>query len=167
MPPAARIALRLALCAAVTWGVWRIGGLAAMVMTAPLYAVALAKPLIDLASDLRHGLRTAVWRPLEGRHHVYRGMPVQVLEDEARQRWVRAADVRRIIGHGTSDGALAITYPAGWRLMGRPAQPHFSDAALLTHLAKDPSPEAVRLRHWVEREIAFPAQRARERNAEN
>ena len=46
--------------------------------------------------------------------------------------------------------------------MGEPAQPHFSDDALITHLSKERAPEALRFRHWAEREIAFPAQRLRE-----
>ena len=158
-----RIAIRLLLCAVASWVVWRVGGLTSMVLTAPLYGIALARPLLDVISELRHHARAAVWRAEEGRHFAFRGQPVQVIEDERHRRWVRAADVRRIVGFTASDGALALSYPDGWRTMGRPAQPHFSDDALVTHLAKESSPEALRFRHWVEREIAFPAQRLRSR----
>ena len=160
---AARIVLRLVLCTALAWGAWRIGGLVTMVCTAPLFGLALARPLLDLASDLRHQMRARVWKPLEGRHFVFRGIPVQVLEDADHRRWVRAADVRAIVGHTATNGALALSYPSGWRVMGRPAEPHFSDDALIAHLAKESSPEALRFRHWAERQIAFPAQRLRER----
>ncbi len=158
-----RLGLRLLLCAGIAFAVWRLLGLVSMVLTLPLFGIALARPLIDLASDLRHATRVAVWQAVEGRHFVYRGVPVQVLEDADRRRWVRAADVRAIIGHTASNGALALTYPSGWHAMGRPAQPHFSDTALLAHLEKERSPEALRFRHWVEREIAFPARRRRAR----
>ena len=158
-----RIAIRVLLCAAVSWVVWRYFGVAVAVASAPLYGIALARPLIDLASDLRHATRAAVWRPLEGRHFVYRGTPVQVLEDDDHRRWVRAADVRAIVGHTASHGAISLTYPSGWRTMGKPAEPHFSDEALIAHLMKASAPEALRFRHWAEREIAFPAQRLRER----
>ena len=158
-----RIALRLLPCAAHSWLAWRFGGLVVMVTSAPLYGIALARPLLDLASELRQRTRAAVWHSLEGRHFAYRGVPVQVLEDAEQRRWVRAADVRRIVGFTASDGALALTYPDGWRALGRPAQPHFSDEALITHLSKESSPEALRFRHWTEREIAFPARRLRER----
>ena len=157
-----RIAVRLALCAACSWLVWRFGGLVVMVTTAPLYGVLLARPLLDLASELRHHTRALAWRSVEGRHFAFKGIPVQVLEDDTHHRRVRAADVRRIVGFTASDGALALTYPKGWRRMGAPAQPHFSDEALITHLAKENTPEAVRFRHWVEREIVFPARRRRE-----
>ena len=71
-----RVAIRLMLCATVSWVLWRYFGLAVAIASAPLYGIALARPLIDLASDLRHATRAAVWRPLEGRHFVYRGTPV-------------------------------------------------------------------------------------------
>lgn len=158
-----RIAIRLLLCGAVSWVVWRYFGLAVAVASAPLYGIALARPLIDLASDLRHATRAAVWRPLEGRHFVYRGTPVQVLEDDNYRRWVRAADVRAVVDHTATNSALALTYPNGWCAMGKPAEPHFSDETLIAHLGKQGAPEAMRFRHWVEREIAFPAQRLRER----
>lgn len=158
-----RVTIRLLLCAAASWVLWRYFGAAVAVTSAPLYGIALARPLIDLASELRHAMRAAVWRPLEGRHFVYRGTPVQVLEDDDHRRWVRAADVRAIVGHTATNGALALTYPSGWRTIGKPAEPHFSDEALIAHLTKESAPEALRFRHWAEREIAFPAQRLRER----
>jgi hypothetical protein len=162
----ARIAWRLAVCVLVSWCVWRLGGLAPMVATAPLYGVLLARPLLDLMSDMRHQTRALVWRPLEGRHYVFRGTPVQVIEDDAHVRWVRAADVRRIVGFTASDGALALTYPDGWRLMGQPPEPHFSDEALVTHLRKENSAEAVRFMHWAERTIAYPARQLRARRGD-
>lgn len=158
-----RIAWRLALCAAIAWAVWRIGGLVPMVAVAPLVGVLLAKPLLDLASDLRHQARAQALKPVQGRHFAFRGVPVDVLEDADHRRWVRAADVRAIVGPTASNGALALSYPAGWREFGRPPVPYFSDDALLAHLAKERSPEALRFLHWVERDIAFPAQRVRER----
>ena len=158
-----QVGVRLLLCGAVSWLAWRFGGLTTMVCTAPLYGVALARPLLDLASELRHQLRAAVWRPLEGRHFMYRGRAVQVLEDDDHRRWVRAADVRAIIGPTASDGALALSYPDGCRNTGRPAEPHLSDEALLAHLAKQNTAEALRFRRWAEREIAFPARRLRSR----
>ena len=78
-------------------------------------------------------------------------------------RWVRVADVRRIVGFTSSDGVLALTYPGGHRVMGNPPQPHLSDEALLIHLRKEGSADAHRFMHWAERTITFPARRVRER----
>ncbi|MEO8079949.1 MAG: hypothetical protein ABI641_05425 [Caldimonas sp.] len=157
------IAIRLALCLSISWLVWRTSGPSSLPLTLALYGVALARPLIDLASAIRHEMRRATWHELEGRHFVFKGRPVRVVEGDDRQRWVRLADVRAVVGTTASDGALRITYPAGWRLLGRPSEPYLADEALLAHLGKERSPVATRFRQWVGREIVFPARRQRER----
>ena len=55
-----------------------------------------------------------------------------------------------------------MTYPNGWRMLVKPPLPHLSDEALLAHIAKERTPEAARLRLWIEREIVFPARRERQ-----
>jgi hypothetical protein len=161
-----RIATRIALCAAFSWCSWRVGGPLLALLGTPLYGIALARPLVDLASELKHAMRAAVWRPEEGRYYAYRGTPVRVIEDADHVRWVRAADVRAIVGFTASDGALALTYPQGWKLIGTPPVPHFSDEALLTHLRKERSARAGRFALWAERTITHPARRLRGAHAE-
>ena len=158
------LSIRLALCLALSWLVWRVLGVTSLPFTLPMYGVALARPLIDLASAIRHEMRRANWREVEGRHFAFKGRAVRVIEDDDHQRWVRLADIRAIAGFTASDAALKLTYPGGWSLRGRPREPHLSDEALLAHLAKERSPTAAKLRHWVEREIVFPARRQRERD---
>jgi hypothetical protein len=157
------IAIRLLLCGVVTWAAWRYAGLTSAVVTVVLYAIALPKPLIDLASELRHQYRRAHWRDREGRHYVYHEMPLSVHEDVEHRRWIGLAGVRAIVGFTASDSALSRTYPDGWGQFGRPPEPHLRDDALIAHLMKERSSTALKFRHWVEREIAFPARRRRER----
>ncbi len=159
----ASIALRVAACAAAAWGAWRLFGAAGIVFVEPLFGVAFARPLIELAATAFRTMRHANWRHVEGRHYAYRGRPVSVVEDADGQRWIRLGDVRAIVGFTASDGALAIAYPDGLCRIGRPVEPHIGAEALLVHLGKERGPEAIRLRVWVEREIAFPARRERER----
>ena len=159
----ATIVVRLAGCTLICWLVWRTFGLVAMLPTLPLFGIALARPLLDLASALGHQMRRAHWRDVNGRHYAYRGRPVRVVEDDERGRWVRLADVRAIVGFTASDGALAVSYPDAVLRIGSPPAPHVRDEALLAHLGKERSPEALRLRHWVERTIVFPSRRERER----
>jgi hypothetical protein len=151
------------LCAAASWLAWRFGGIFGVCASLALWGLAFSRPLIDPVIEMNRQARTATLKPLEGRHAVFRGLPVQVLEDADHVRWVRAADVKRIVGYTASEAALALTYPAGWRRLGSPSMPHFSDEALLAHLAKERAPVAAKFRGWVEREIAFPARRQRER----
>ena len=62
----ATIALRLAACSLLSWAVWRWFGPAPMVATAPLFGIALARPLIDLASEVRRAMHHAHWRDVQG-----------------------------------------------------------------------------------------------------
>ncbi|MES1163986.1 MAG: hypothetical protein ABUL50_13085 [Rhizobacter sp.] len=165
-----QITWRLALCVAVSWLAWRVGsslwgraGLVPMVCTAPLYGILLAKPLLGLLSELGYWGRVATWHDVEGRYFEYRGRPVRGIEDVEHARWVRAADVRAIVGFTASDGTLALTYPTGWAQFGSPSEPYFSAEVLLTHLRKENAAEAGRFALWVERTVAFPARRVRER----
>ena len=159
----ATILVRATGCALLFWWIRRTFGLATAMPVLALFGIALARPLIDLAEALGWQMRRAHWRDVEGRHYAYRGRSVAVVEDDERRQWLRLADVRAIVGFTASDGALKISYPDRVRELGRPATPHVRDDALLAHLAKERSPEAARLRLWVEREVAFPARRRRER----
>lgn len=158
------ILLRGGFCAALAWTLWRLNFGVGVLFIAGLAGLMLARPLMDLAIAVWQAMRRANWRELEGRHYAFKGRTVHVAEDADHQRWVRLADIRAIVGFTASDAALRVTYPAGWRLLGRPPLPHLSDEALLAHIAKERSPEAARLRLWIEREIVFPARRERERH---
>ena len=157
------IALRLVLCLAVTWLALKFGGKTSAIWTAALYGVALARPLLDLASELRHLARRGLWRDVEGRHYSFRGRAIRVLTDVDHRRWVRLADVRAAVGFTASDATLRVAYPGAWQLLGRPPEAFVREDALVTHLAKERTPDAARFRHWAEREIAFPGRRERER----
>jgi hypothetical protein len=157
----ASIALRVAGCAAATWGAWRVFGTAGLVFVAPLFGVAFARPLIELTASAFRAMRHANWRDVEGRHYAYRGRSVSVIEDADGQRWIRLADVRAIVGFTASDGALAITYPDGVCRAGRPPEPYIGAETLIVHLGKERGPESLRLRIWVERAVAFPVRRDR------
>lgn len=160
----AALALRLAIAAALAAGAWWLDGpsflfVIALALSGPL----LARPLLDLAGDLRRQMRAAVWAPQEGRHFVFRGVPVTVREDVEHRRWIRVADVRRIVGFTASDGALALSYPQHWQTDARGGAAWLEVEAVVIHLRREPGPQALRLAQWIEREVAFPARRQRER----
>ena len=158
------IAIRLALCAAATWGLWRLGFGTGLLFMAGVVGIVIARPLMELAIAIWHEMRRANWRELEGRHFAFKGRPIRVVEDDDHQRWIRLVDVRAVAGFTASDTALRVTYPRGCSLRGRPPEMYVSDEALLAHLLKQRTPSTARFRHWVEREIVFPARRQRERH---
>lgn len=156
------LALRLAIAAALAaWAWWMDGPSFLFVFALALSGPLLARPLLDLAGDLRRQVRAAVWAGQEGQHFVFRGTPVTVREDVDHRRWLRVADLRRLVGFTASDGALALSYPHHWSVDGRGG---WLDAeAAIVHLHRDAGAQALRLAQWIEREVAFPARRQRER----
>lgn len=158
-----RALFAITLCSLVSAAAFYYFGPTAMVLSLPLFGIALSRVIIDLVAELRHGVRDLTLAHLDGHHFSYLGVTLQVLEDEDHCRWVPTAEIRRIVGSVATDRALALTYPNGWRSLGQPEQGHLRDDALLTYLAKEPSMRAIKFKNWAERNIAFPARKQRER----
>ena len=129
--------------------------------TSPLLGAAIARPLMALASSIRRKAREHIWLPVHGQHYVFRGTTIHVLEDDDHCRWIRLADVRKVVGSTASERALAAVYPGRLKIMGTPAQAHLRDDALIAHLGKENQPTALRFRIWVERNVALPGRRVR------
>lgn len=136
-------------------------GVFAIVWSSPLFAALLARPLMALASTVRRLIREYVWRPVHGKHYVFRDVRVRVLEDDGRFRWVCLADVRRVVPSVAGDRALELTYPDLFRTMGKPAQSYLRDDALVLHLSKQGNLTSFKFRTWVERAVVSPGQKAR------
>ncbi len=162
--------LSLPLVQIALWlGAWALVGYylgpGALVMTSPLMAVGIRRPLVALVSDFRRAVRSHAWLPVHGQHYVFRGITVHVVEDDAQCRWVRLADIGKVVGNIAPAHALAAVYPNGVQALGTPVEPHMRDDALVAHLGKLNQPEALRLRTWVERNIAKPGQKLRRTTA--
>jgi hypothetical protein len=153
--------VQIALCAAVFALIGYRLGASAAVLTSPLLAAAIARPVMNLIANFRHNVRAHVLLPVHGQHYAFKGITIHVIEDDDRCRWIPLADVRKVAGMTANDGALAVTYPERFARMGSPPQPHLRDDALVEHLGKENNPVALRFRTWVERDVIFPGRRIR------
>jgi hypothetical protein len=140
-------------------GLWL--GKFAFLMLSPLLAAAIARPLMALASNMRHAIRWQVWAPVMGQHYVFKDISIRVLEDERRQRWVNLSDVWKVTGDPTSERILSTVYPGQLKMMGKPLEAHLKDEALVTHLGTQNRLQAIKLRTWVERTIVMPGRELR------
>jgi hypothetical protein len=157
--PAIQILICLVLYGALVW--W--GGAFVATITSPGLAAVLAVPIINLMRDLRLVSSGRAWKDVQGKHYAYHGQAVHVMEDDDHCRWVRMADVRKIVGVTATDRPMAHTYKNAWTLVGRKSVPYIREDALVAHLTKENKHVALRLGHWVQREIAFPGERIRKR----
>jgi hypothetical protein len=156
--------VQIVLCSAVFgWGCWKFGP-AGAVITSPLLGAAIGRPLMNWLANVRHAARERTWLPVHGNHYVFKGVTVHVVEDDGMQRWVRMADVRKAVGNTATDRALAVTYTTRFMEKAEDGHAYARDDALIEHLGKSmDNATALRMRTWVEREIAFAARRQRER----
>ena len=155
--------VQIAICEALyLYGGYRMGPFF-LVWTSPLLGAAICLPVMALLANLRAAARERVWLPVHGKHFVFKGTTIRVIEDDDHFRWVCLADVRKVTGTTAGDSALAVTYPGRVQPMDKPAQVHIRDDALIEHLGKENNPVALRMRTWVERDIAFAGRRIRER----
>lgn len=164
MPPLLlQVALRSAACALLTYVVWRFLGTIALVVCAPLFGVALARPILDLLAGLGAATKQAALAPLAGRHYEHHGTPIDIVEDESHRRWIRLAEVRKIISTLPRDAVMQHHYPEGCRLDTDSKVQRISADALHAYLCKSTDPASLRFKHWLEREVIYPAEQIRRR----
>lgn len=159
------IAVRIALCSALTWAVWSKFGLVGLVVCLPLFGGSLARPLIDLLAMSVQGTREAALRKLEGRHFAFRGFAIDILDDLDHHRWLRVADLRKVIPGLPADKVLQSLYPDGVQVVQPSPAVRMRATELLDYLGKSTEPQSLKLRQWVEREVEYPSRRKRPRSA--
>jgi hypothetical protein len=137
------------------------GGPFVMVMTSPLLAMAIARPLLTLLANFRHGVRERTWLPVHGHHYVFKGITIHVQEDVDRCRWIPLADVAKVVGRTASERVLCATFPGRCQRMEGGSELYLRDDALVQHLGRERNPVALRFRTWIDREVGFPGRRIR------
>lgn len=155
------IGLIVALGAGLMFFVWRHFGPAVAVTLAPLPAIALARPLLELASELRSLARHRVYREVAGRYFEHRGQAIDIVEDDEGQRWLRIDDLRKIIPGLPRAGVLGRLHPGGVAHFDKEAAPRLRAEDLAEYLRKSTDADSLRLRNWLEREVIAPARHRR------
>ena len=115
---------------------------------------------------LIYAVRSLIWRKEQGRFYSHGGIAVKVHND-GRHVWIDGDSLRRILGSSDSDEVLAARHAGRWRRFDGGVLMLRADA-VVEQLASAPGrldPRIVRLRHWLEREVIFPAAEKRRRGA--
>ena len=157
------IALRVALCAAVTYVVWRLLGTVALVLCAPLLGIALARPILEVLGGLGRVSKQAALAGIAGRHYQHRGIPIDIVEDERHRRWIDLRDVRHVVEGFPRDSVIRNDYPDACRPDAHSKSQRMRADALHAYLRKSTDPASLRFRNWLAKEVLFPAERVRER----
>ena len=156
------IALRLTLCVGIVYALWRMLGAIGLAVGTPLFGLALARPLQELFERLSHAIKWQAYRDINGRHFEHRGQMLDIIDDEAQFRWLRLADVRKLLPGLPLDASLQRLFPNEVRL-GPGKASRIQAEALQRFLLRAQQPEALKFRHWLEREVIYPAAQRRAR----
>lgn len=160
----------LALAAAGLAGLLQWLGLAlplALGLASLLFVVAACLPQLgvvwlDAAID---ALRALIWRHEQGRHHAFNGVLLDI-QDDGRHVWIAAEGVQQLLGSSDSDARLQARH-AGRTRRDEKEQLLLRVDALVEHLQSSTTrrdPSRLRLLHYLERDVLFPAAERRRRS---
>jgi hypothetical protein len=156
-----RILVRLVLCAGASYLLWRRLGTSGLAISAPIFGVALARPIIDLVSEFAVTAKQVALADLAGRNFEFRGCRLDISEHDDGHRWISVRDVRKVLPSFPRDTVLRSQFPADVLHDEALRGERIRAEALLTHLRKATETDSIKFRNWLERDVIFPAARAR------
>lgn len=148
-------------CAAVIAGlVWvlggPLGGVLGAVIAVRFLGQALVPELVALGSTLWRALRALAFRQVQGRFYQFKGHRIRVEDDDLlRQRWLALDDLATALGAPMPAVLLRRRWPDGLREQRDGV--YVLDDIALAWLGEQRDARAGRLRHWVERDVWYPA----------
>ena len=89
--------VRIALCAAVSWLVWRYVGIVLAVLTVPLWGVALARPIVEFAGHFYVWVNRSPLAAWQGRYYNFNGAHLRVIP-VAQALWIVDRDIPQVLG---------------------------------------------------------------------
>lgn len=157
-----QVAARLIACCGLAYLAWRSLGAVGLVYSAPVFGVAFARPILDAGADLYRLVRSLAYRDVSGRHHAYKGRPIDVVVDSDGDPWLRASDVRGVIPDFPRDEALRAILGPGGSTQGKDGSLRVGAGALHAYLVRSTAAESIRFKVWIQRTVIYPARRARQ-----
>lgn len=139
---------------------WWVGGMPGLLLgilvVMRALGQALAPDLVALGATTWRALRGLAFRPVEGRFYQFKGHRIRVEDDELlRQRWLALDDLTTALGSPMPAVSLRRRWPEGVRQQRDGI--YVLDDVALAWLGELRDDRAGRLRHWVEREVWYPA----------
>ncbi len=127
-----------------------------------LMSVIFIKPLLELIAAAFYAAKWAALHDLQGHYFTHRGIRLDVLEHADTFRWIRTADVRKLLPGFPGDASLLNMHPADVMPLSAGSGARIKAERLHEMLMKSQNAEGIQFRNWLLREIIHPANRARE-----
>lgn len=104
-------------------------------------------------------LRAQAWRDLEGRHHEFRHIPIDIVEGEGAERWLRVDHVRRVVPDLPVFASLRHRHPRGLRRDEDGGVERIEARTLRRELTQAQALRTRRFLIWLDRVVIDPAER--------
>ncbi len=153
------VPIRLVICGLISYLAWRQLGLIGLAVSAPVFGLALAGPLMDALGSTRRLAKQLALRDIEGQHFAFKNSAIRVTEDDAGSRWLRTSDVRKVIPDLPRDAVLKKLLGASADTFDNGSELYVRAQALETYLRKATNANSVSFKNWVQKEVIFPAQK--------
>jgi hypothetical protein len=135
------------------------GAVIGFVISVPAWAIAFARPLVELASGIAHAARMQPLRRWQGRYYAFDGVHIRVFEEDDRL-YFAARDIATALHLPRGADAFLATQPDGTRVIERLT---CLDAdAVEAWMGTIGTRDAGRLAHWMRQEVEAPWRRKRE-----
>jgi hypothetical protein len=131
------------------------------VILAPLIGVSFSRVVIDFAAAMNWEFRNAALKPYQGTYYSFQNITMNIFEDDDHCRWLPTKDLRKVLPALPSDAMLQKTYPRGFLWVHKPPQPHLRDDAVLHYLNSAQTPQGIKFKNWLDRNVVYPAVKSR------
>lgn len=155
------LALRLGICIAVTWMGVAFLGLIGYAVTAPVWAVAFAKPILEFFPAIERAVRWQAFKEWEGKYYKYERTHLRVWFD-GDDAWFLADDVLSVLGKQRGSWLDTRFGASEYRLIPGRTETGFTPEAVLKLIDMSEHPETRKFRLWFERAVVFTLERKRQ-----
>ena len=155
------LAMRLVICIGVTWMGVMLLGLIGLPLTAPIWGVAFAKPILEVFPALERMIHRHAYQEWEGKYYRYEGTHLRAYFD-GDDAWFNAKDVLSVLGKTPASWLDTRFTPEEYGVIPGRREKGFSLAGVvkLTHISEHS--EAPKFRLWFERAVVFTLKRKKE-----
>ena len=133
-----------------------------IVVSSPIWAVALARPLTEIVPAAYNALRWLVWRKEEGRWYAYEGQRVRVFTMDGAP-WIAVRDIAAVMAWKDLEQRCRQLPPEQCRVVEDKGLLCLSENGIQALFAKRTNAHALKFGIWIERNVLIQFRLARER----
>ena len=155
------LVLRIAICVAATFVVVALLGLIGLAVSAPIWGVMLAKPILEFFPAFERMAHRQAFKEWEGKYYKYERTHLRVYFD-GEHAWFLAADVLSVLGKQQGSWLESRFTRAEYRVIPGRTEWGFTPEGVLKLTDISEHPEARKFRLWFERAVVLTLERKKE-----